>query len=389
MLRSFLVLSLLNIANAKHAWVPIESSQFDDISECFSIAFAPDGETGWAGIGSNSEGSQIWKTTAGGSNWTVVWPDPDTKETFNLFLGGAAKSTEEALITGLVAQTYTTDGTKFQESVQDVFSPAQDAEVLPNGLYGIATQGLHFNGVATSESGAKWQNIDIGANGTIYRSRYSAYPTEKTFYVTAGVFPTATPSQSESEVHQQFQRVGRNVTSMKSVFTFHDDRVTVDPVNCSQDASNCFSAGVFKTADGGVSWKQVYDNTNTGQNVYPNDIDCIDALNCVAVLEGASCHILVTNDGWATWNETHTDFDPACSLMYVDYVSAEEVWVAGGHLARLDFEGHFWHSTDAGKSWALESQKNLWIIDLEVTSNYGYALAEDQSSGATLLKYTA
>jgi len=75
------------------------------------------------------------KSSSGGSNWTSVFPDSSTKEKFNLFLGGAAISTEKALITGAVAQTYSTDGTKFQESVKDVLSPSQDAEVTPGGLY--------------------------------------------------------------------------------------------------------------------------------------------------------------------------------------------------------------------------------------------------------------
>ena len=29
-----------------------------------------------------------------------------------------------------------------------------------------------------------------------------------------------------------------------------------------------------------------FENINTGDNIYPNDIDCLDENNCVAVLEG-------------------------------------------------------------------------------------------------------
>ena len=44
----------------------------------------------------NGVGTEIWKTTNGGSNWTSVWPDQDTKATFNLFLSAAATSTTSA-----------------------------------------------------------------------------------------------------------------------------------------------------------------------------------------------------------------------------------------------------------------------------------------------------
>jgi len=245
-----------------------------------------------------------------------------------------------------------------------------------------------LHSIATSKTGEKWTNYDLGVNETLFPARYAAFPTDSTFYATAGVFPTA--QQDRSQVLQKFQNYGRDLKSGKSVFSYREDvEMLADPVNCSTDATDCYSAGIFKSVDGGATWKQVYENINTGQNLYPNDIDCFDETHCVVVLEGQTCHILVTSDGGASWNETHTDYDTACSLMYTKYVSQTEVWAAGGRIARTNFQGHFWHSLDGGLSWTLEEHDDIWVIDLEVTADFGYALAEDNKNGATLLKYSA
>jgi len=62
MFRSFVSLSLLsNLVSADtQNWTPVVSPEFDVVSECFSLAAAPDGKTLWAGIGDDADGTEIW-----------------------------------------------------------------------------------------------------------------------------------------------------------------------------------------------------------------------------------------------------------------------------------------------------------------------------------------
>ena len=58
------------------------------------------------------------------------------------------------------------------------------------------------------------------------------------------------------------------------------------------------------------------------------------------------------------------------------------------HLARNDFAGDFFHSTDGGATWALEQVPGLYILDLDMPSpTVGYAVALTAADGVGLLKY--
>ena len=127
----------------------------------------------------------------------------------------------------------------------------------------------------------------------------------------------------------------------------------------------------------------MFSNVNQGDNIYPNDIDCFDANNCVFVVEGDTCRILSTTNGGASWTESMHDTDTACSLVYTVMLSQKETWIGGGHLSALNFEGRFWHSTDGATTWVKDAVKGLYILDIDMNTLYGYALGLDASgSGA-------
>ena len=164
----------------------------------------------------------------------------------------------------------------------------------------------------------------------------------------------------------------------------------VDPVlNCSVDPTNCYAAGVVKTTDCGRSWAAQFKNVDTGDNFYPNGIDCATADHCVAVFEGDTCRVLVTTDGGKEWQETMRDTDPACSLVSVRMLSETEGWITGTHLSAADFEGRFWHTADGGKTWAKEAIPNLSIQGLWMEGGFGYAVAITKADGVKLLRYRA
>jgi photosystem II stability/assembly factor-like uncharacterized protein len=380
----FAFLGSLTLAQAQH-WTPIDSPDFNQVTEALSVSFADDGVTGYSGVGINGVGSQIFKTTDGAKTWTSVWPDADTKNPGNLFLASATKSTTQTVVTGVLVNEFTTDGTKFTGSSNDFLSPAQDVEIMKGGDFATVLFGGKVNGVAISRTGAVWTNHDMGVNSTLWPARYGSFPSASTWYVSAGNFPTS----NVDNLHEHNSKFGRDKSTGRVHYTF--DRSNLgDPVNCSEDPTNCYSAGVFKTTDAGSTWQQVYSNINTGDNIYPNDIDCFDESNCVMAVEGDTCRIVYTNDGGSTWNEAQRDTDSACSLIYVAMLSASETWVAGGHLSALDFEGRYWHSTDSSATYTKEAVKGLYILDLDMGANFGYSLGLTASgSGVQLLGYTA
>lgn len=379
-------------------WKPVISPSFSLLSEAIGVGFTKDGKTGYCGAGDNTRGPLILKTVDSGVTWDEVWPDNSTKEKFNLFLSTAVKSENEAIVTGVLFQAFTTDGGHFDGSKNEFVEPSQDAHVTPGGLYAIVIDGNKAAGVATSKTGASWTTHQLTANVTLYPPRYGSYPTDTTWYLTAGLFPTANVKGVDSPLKHLNHKVALNKKkggyhwklpdsmSLLDDMTLHAN-VMADPVPCSQDITNCFSAGIFKSIDGGNKWTQVYNDVTN--NIYPNGIDCISADHCVAVVEGDSCRILVTTDGGKTWTEANVDTDPKCSLTYVAMLSETEAWVGGGHLSALDFEGRFWRTLDGGKSFTKEVVKGLYIFDLDMTSpTSGYAVGIDASgNGVELLKY--
>ena len=54
----------------------------------------------------------------------------------------------------------------------------------------------------------------------------------------------------------------------------------------------------------------MFKNVNTGDNFYPNGIDCATADHCIAAFEGDTCRVLVTENGGQEWQETMRDTDP-------------------------------------------------------------------------------
>jgi photosystem II stability/assembly factor-like uncharacterized protein len=383
---AFAALSLVATVQAAQQWNNVASPDFDKVTEALSIAFAPDGKTGFTGVGINGVGTQILKTTDGGSSWNKVWPDNTTQNPANLFLGAACRGRTSAVITGVITEQWTADGNTFKPSTNDFVTPAQDAGNVPDGDFGITINNGKYNGIATSKTGLSWTNFDYGANATLFPSRYGSWPTATTWYATGGNFPTSNTNEMLIPHTSKLARTKEG----RFEWTYGDKAPLQDPVDCSVDPTNCYSAGVFKTADAGKTWTQVYSDINNGTNIYPNDIDCFDANHCVMVMEGARCQIKVTTDGGATWTKTMDDSDTACSLIYAKMLSTTEIWVAGGHLSAVNFEGRFWHSTDGGATWVKEAHKAIYVLDLDMSPVFGYALALDASgSGITLLSYTA
>lgn len=362
-------------------WEPVQSPTFAEQSVVIAVAFEKTGQVGFAGAGQNGVGATIIRTQDAGKTWDVVFPKNASKPGVNLFLGSAAKSAENAVVTGILNQEFTIDGKTFEPALDLFLSPSQDANVMPGGNFALTGSFRQENGVAiSSDFGVSYKAYDMGVNKTIFPARYAAYPSDTTWYVTAGVFPS-----NNAKATELTHRISVDENPMQ--YRVNTAEINfADPVNCSVDASNCYSASIQKTTDGGKTFTTVFQNTN--DNIYPNGIHCTSEEHCVAVLEGETCRIIVTRDGGKTWNETMHDTDTASSLMAVHMIDENEAWVAGGHLATLDFEGRYWHTLDGGKTWAKEKIMGLYILSFDMQSaQSGYSVGLTAASGVQLIKY--
>jgi hypothetical protein len=284
---------------------------------------------------------------------------------------------KNVVLGGALFQVFSTDGSYFNPSINDYLSPSQDAEIVSgNNHFALIGQSGKCNGVATSALGKLWECADIGVNATLFPVRYGSMPTKDTWYVTSGMWP-----EDSSDSH--FRSISQKIRLDKRAGKLDFSKRIQPRLNTSDDPD--YTALISKTTDGGASWTIVFQNTT---DYYFNDIDCISANHCVAVAEGETTHIFMTMDGGKTWDEVLYDSDPKGSLMRVAMVSETEVWVTGGHMAQLSFQGRFWHSMDGGKTFELEFIKGLYIIDIDmIDATHGFGIGLTVSSGLELVKY--
>lgn len=386
-------------AGSTGGWSILDSPSFESNSIAIEVAFDEDGTVGYAGGATNDCPAHIQKTSDGGSTWSVVWPVGNcTMKDFNLFLSAAARDAEHAVVGGSFFQMYTDDGKRLRRATNNFGTPPQDAGVIPGeqpkfALVSGKEGSAGGNTIDVSADGAKYTKIpipDTAANSSHgFLARYGAFPSEKTWYVTAGTF------ESESLVggeRQRSHRLSKHLSVEKdarggSAIHFGEQR--------SPTAANGNNiAAIVKTTDAGETWSLVYKNDGTtgSDNVYPNGIHCASVEHCVAVLEGDSARILVTRDGGKTWNEAMKDMDPHSSLFAVRMLSEDEVWVAGGHPSGK-FEGRFWHSLDGGDTWKKIAFPGTYFVSLDMPSasgvGYAVALTSQQPAGIKLFKYEA
>jgi photosystem II stability/assembly factor-like uncharacterized protein len=378
-LAACLSLGALHGAAAGSNWEVVDSPTFESNSVLLQVAFTDDGKVGYAGAGTPSCPASVIKSTDSGKTWDTLWPQNCSAIDFNLLLSTAVRDPTHAIVGGAFYQTWTKDGKHVYPALNNFGTPPQDAGVIPgSGQFALVSgkeSRVGGNTVDVSDNGEKYTRIQIPdtvMNSTDFLARYGTFPSKDVWYITAGTFAnSATPLQKSKH------------------FTIDEKTATVS-FDVDESNSSPFSAGIVKTTDGGTTWELVYKNDNTGDNIYPNGIDCISETNCVAVLEGESARIIVTRDGGKTWKETMHDDDPKSSLMAVSMISEKEVWAAGGHPAFPKFEGRFWHSLDGGETWKKEAFPGTYIVSLDMNGakgGYAVALTDTSPAGLKLFKY--
>eukprot|EP00943_MAST-04B_sp_MAST-4B-sp1_P008986 g8986.t1 len=389
-----LSLTALTVASVTAtSWEPVDSPTFENQGVVTQVGFSKDGVHGYCGGGTPSGGGQVIKTDDSGKTWEQIFPKNQSKFDLNLFLTTQVKDADHAIVAGAFYNTYTEDGGKKVNVAIDYFhSPAQGSGIIPGSEEFVIISGKETcaggNSLGVSKTGYDYTKIvlpDSVLNSTNFLARYGAFPTKNVWYITAGTFPGGSSAEAmkigkEKHINKHLH-VEVNGMSLK----WEEE----EKKRHTNDSG--YSAGIMKTTDGGKTWAVVYKNYNTGDNIYPNGIDCYTENHCIAVLEGASARIIVTTDGGKSWKQTLMDNDPHSSLMDVKMVSDTEAWAAGGHPETGSFEGRFFHSLDGGNTWTKETFKGMYIVSLDMLSSksgYAVALTQEQPAGIKLFKYS-
>jgi len=335
-------------------------------SECYA---AYSDNAGGPGVASTNDQGTTWKMNAPNG-----WLNTDT----------ARDTKGNEVITTIGATFVSHDDTKYVAVEGKDISYSQNVETF--GEQSFAVCGTHYptgalgdviNGVALSnDGGVTWTYHDTGLPWNIYVTRYGAFPSASTWYIAQGSWSNVAANARSPIVNST------QAWDMTSRLTMHEKGVSVSP---KVTGAGCVGA-ISKTTDGGKTFKSVYD---TKGQYYFNEIDCSSESVCMAVAEnGDSAIVLRTDNGGATWKEVMSYTAPAGgSLMGCKMLSDSEAWVSGGTLESGSLTGHFYHTTDSGETWELQTLAKAFSMDLSFAGGVGYSTATaETSAGVAVLK---
>jgi len=314
---------------------------------------------GYTGGVGNGVGPEVLKTTDGGVTWT---PCP-AQFGLDIILLDTDATENSIVVSSVFGELYSDDsGATFSQSVgggqsQSVrYLGANGDGGLKYGVTGIyGLQGT--NGVGLSVDGGKTFKVYDANLQTL--ERYGAFPTDTTWYVSAGDWPTGADDDAVS---------AKGYTGMSYARS--------KPFGPKGTPGQGYQAQITKTTDGGATFTSVY---NVSDQFYFNGIDCQPSNEnaCCAVAEADNdsptpgAQILCTLDGGKTWTQnlyaagTSTQL---YSLLEIRFVSDTEAWAVGGTLTVIEPSAWFLHSTDGGKTWqeAPVSMKGYYAMSVSV-----------------------
>jgi len=350
------------------------------------VGFMSGGQNGEPPVG----GPQVYKSLDGGVSWEWL---PHSGFAM-MFLDVAMDTKTNGVTAGVGILVvpgieYTLTGNNFNRTLEVEFiEECQSTEVVKGvpGAFGLAGDFGKTNGVAVSfDKGQRFAHFD--ANLTTI-SRYGAYPSRTTWYVSAGDWPSQERDNAPG-VHALTQRI-RVKSTLDENKNWIKNGVEIDLEPAVDDENAGYDCNIARTTDGGRTWSMLFET----QDFYPNGISCPTVNNCWVVGEashgdGAGIHILHTTNGGRTWETQLRNTNPHFSLIALDFINELEGWAGGGELAATHIVGHFWHTVNGGKNWTLETVPGVYPNDFSfVNRGHGWATAFTIHGLSALLAYS-
>ncbi|NMM49346.1 hypothetical protein [Marinigracilibium pacificum] len=197
-----------------------------------------------------------------------------------------------------------------------------------------------------------WLVIAPSNSKVLYAGTGEGFSTSAGFIKGAGVFKSINGGddwfQLEATANDDFQTISR-------IIVHPDDEKTLlvcannDPLNARE-----FNSGIFKSTDGGLSWKRVY----TAQRSYVQDLDYEPGNFNVIYAAEKNLGVLKSIDEGESWSLSKTGMDPsgrveiAVSPVKVDRLFAS---VEGGKSGN---ESDLYISDDGAATWNLVIESN-------------------------------
>jgi len=360
-MRVAVVLGLLSVAIAAPTWKLIDS---DIATVDTGVAFVSD-TVGYTSAVSNGAGPQILKTTNGGVNWASC---PATSG-LDILLLDIDATVNTIVVASVFGEMYSTNaGASFQQSTGGGTSQSV-RYVGVNGdggeKFGVTGQYFNTEGVGFS--------IDGGASFTVYdaklttEARYGAFPTDDTWYVAAGEWPSNGNDDDPQDLNvksptkylsRRFRKSRLQKADGHMMRNLGELEAEVLPTMGAVPGAG-YQAQITKTTDGGKTFKTMFNESN---HFYFNSIDCQPNNEnwCCAVGEGFQDSALpggrihCTTDGGASWNRTFWmagTSQEQYSLMELRFTTDNDVWALGSELNSLYSSAWFLYSGDGGMTW--------------------------------------
>jgi len=375
--------------------------QRQDLAAILSGVSFVDSQHGWLAGAANNVGAEALYTTDGGTNWKRASEGGSTL----MFLDIAMNSKTSGVVAGLgvliiTGMEYTTNGTGFNPAKEfELESESQSVEGIVGDAtgYGVTGQFGESNGVAISVNGGQvFKMIDCGLNNETYLTRYGAFPSPTTWFLSAGTW--GDNSQDRKMLKQQgIKRLTERISLVTDSVTGQvTPKFDFKPAKKQPKGdNNGYYCAISRTTDGGNTWSQVFNNVN---NYYPNSISCPTVTDCWFVAESGGtgtgmpgARIFATNDGGQTWTQQWSSSNPAYSLMAINMISATEGWAAGGQLD-ASFDGEWLHTSNGGQTWTATTLQGVYGNDLSFvttgrSSYVGWATAFTEESLSSVIQY--
>ncbi len=219
-----------------------------------------------------------------------------------------------------------------------------------NGLFAVLLPLMTF--LTATESRAQWKVIDIKTNIHM-RAVHAVAPTICWIGGTRG---TVLKTTNGGHTWTTYKVAGADSLDFRDIHAF-DKQVAIA---MSAGESEKDKAKIYKTEDGGESWKLVYQTTQPG--VFLDGIDFWDKNKgiCLGDPTEGKLFILTTEDGGNSWQELPIDKRPAAepgeacfaasgTSILVNGKGSAFIGTGGGKMARV------FRSEDYGRSWQVSS----------------------------------